>query len=143
MKLSDAHWEPETALCRLGLEGQDLASHQAFWDRSAEVDAIRSIADPGDDESFESSGIVVAESMRPLLSPDSVLLEIGCGIGRVLQHVAPMCREVHGVDISAEMVELLRAKPGGAGRRSGDREPAARLPPHGRAAGREPRGGRR
>jgi hypothetical protein len=60
MKLSDAHWEPETALGRLGLEGQDLASHQAFWDRSAEIDAIRSIADQDDEESFESSGIADA-----------------------------------------------------------------------------------
>jgi SAM-dependent methyltransferase len=106
MKLSDAdHWEPKTALGRLGLEGQDLASHQAFWDRSAEVDAIRSIADQDSDESFESSGIVDAEAVRPFLPGDGAFLEIGCGLGRVLQHVAPMCREVHGLDISAAMVK--------------------------------------
>jgi SAM-dependent methyltransferase len=106
MQLSDTHgWTPDTELEHVALEGQDLGSYQAFWDRSAEVDAIRAIADQADDESFETSGLVDAEPMRPLLSPDSVFLEIGCGIGRVLQHVAPMCREVHGVDISAEMVK--------------------------------------
>jgi ubiquinone/menaquinone biosynthesis C-methylase UbiE len=105
MKLSDAPWEPETALGRLGLEGQDLASHEAFWDRSAKVDAIRSIADQETKETFDRSGVVDAEALRHLLSPEAVFLEIGCGIGRVLQHVAPMCREAHGVDISAEMVK--------------------------------------
>jgi len=106
MKLSDAdHWEPETALARLALAGQDLASHRAFWDRAAEVDAIRSIADQESDQSFESSGVVDAEAVRPFLPADGAFLEIGCGIGRVLQHLASMCREVHGLDISAEMIK--------------------------------------
>jgi SAM-dependent methyltransferase len=105
MKLSDAdRWEPETELGRLGLGGQDLGSYQAFWDRSAELDAIRSIADSDSDESFETSGAVDAEAIRPFLPAEGTFLEIGCGIGRVLQHVAPLCREVHGIDISAEMV---------------------------------------
>jgi SAM-dependent methyltransferase len=106
MKLSDAdRWEPETALGRLALAGQDLASHQAFWDQAAEVDAIRSIADQESEESFESSGVVDAEAVRPFLPADGVFLEIGCGIGRVLHHVASMCREAHGLDISAEMIK--------------------------------------
>jgi ubiquinone/menaquinone biosynthesis C-methylase UbiE len=104
MKLSD-RWEPDAALERIGLEGQDLGSHQAFWDHSADVDAIRAIADRDSDESFESSGITDAEAIRPYLPADGAFLEIGCGIGRVLQHVAPLCREVHGVDISSEMVK--------------------------------------
>ena len=106
MKLSDTHgWTPDTALEHLALEGQDLGSYRAFWDRSAEVDAIRAIADQDSDESFTSSGVDDAEGIRPLLRPDGAFLEIGCGIGRVLQHMASMCREVHGVDISAEMIK--------------------------------------
>jgi SAM-dependent methyltransferase len=106
MQLSDTHgWTPDTRLEQLALEGQDLGSYQAFWDRSAKVDAIRAIADQDSDESFRSSGIDDAEGIRPLLPPDGAFLEIGCGIGRVLQHVASMCREVHGVDISAEMIK--------------------------------------
>ena len=106
MQLSDTHgWTPDTTLEQLALEGHDLGAYQAFWDRSAEVDAIRAIADQDSDESFTSSGIDDADGLRPLLPPDGAFLEIGCGIGRVLQHVASMCREVHGVDISAEMVK--------------------------------------
>jgi SAM-dependent methyltransferase len=106
MKLSDTHgWTPDTALERLALKGQDLSSYRAFWDRSAEIDAIRAIADQDSDESFTSSGVEDAEGIRPLLPPDGAFLEIGCGIGRVLQHMASMCREVQGVDISAEMIK--------------------------------------
>jgi hypothetical protein len=109
MKLSDGPWEPETNLGRLGLEGQDLASHEAFWDRSAQVDAIRSIADQHTKGSFDASGVADAEPLAPFLSPDAAFLEIGCGIGPVLQHVAPMCREVPGIDISGEMVKRVRS----------------------------------
>jgi SAM-dependent methyltransferase len=106
MQLSDTHgWTPDTALEHLALKGQDLGSYQAFWDKSAEVDAIRAIADQDSDESFMLSGVEDAEGIRPLLSPDGAFLEIGCGIGRVLQHMASMCRDVHGVDISAEMIK--------------------------------------
>lgn len=106
MKLSDSdRWLPEAALDRLGLEGEDLASYQHFWDRAAQLDAVRAISDQDSDESFETSGIVDAEGLAPFLPPDCRFLEIGCGIGRVLQHMAPRCREVHGVDISAEMVK--------------------------------------
>jgi len=106
MKLSDSdRWLPETALDRLGLDGEDLAAYQDFWDRAAQLDAVRAISDQDSDESFETSGITDAEGLAPFLPPDCRFLEIGCGIGRVLQHMAPRCREVHGVDISAEMVK--------------------------------------
>ena len=55
--------------------------------------------------------------MRPLLSPDSVFQEIGCGIGRVLQNVAPMCREVYGADISARWSSGARSACGPSQRR--------------------------
>ena len=79
MKLSDTHgWTPDTALERLALKGQDLSSYRAFWDGSAEIDAIRAIADQDSDESFTSSGIDDAKGIRPLLPPDGAFLEIGC-----------------------------------------------------------------
>ena len=40
-------------------------------------------------------------------------LELGVGTGRVAIPLAQGGVEVHGIDASAEMVELLRAKPGG------------------------------
>jgi SAM-dependent methyltransferase len=40
--------------------------------------------------------------------PDRVL-EIGCGVGLVLQHLAPRCQVYRGVDISASAIADLRA----------------------------------
>ena len=39
------------------------------------------------------------------LVPDAVVLEIGCGFGRLLRPISVRAREAHGVDISSEMVQ--------------------------------------
>jgi SAM-dependent methyltransferase len=106
MRLSDVdQWTPSTPVEQVGLDGQDANAYQAFWDQAAQVDAIGAISNRDTEESFEVSGKVDAEHLRPFLPADGRFLEIGCGIGRVLQHVAPMCHEAHGIDISKEMVE--------------------------------------
>ena len=38
------------------------------------------------------------------------ILEIGCGIGRLMAHLADECGEIHGVDISEEMVRQGRRR---------------------------------
>ncbi|MEE4242653.1 MAG: methyltransferase domain-containing protein [Desulfopila sp.] len=38
------------------------------------------------------------------LKKNDIVLELGCGSGRLSRRIAPYCREVHGVDISAEML---------------------------------------
>ncbi len=100
------------ALEQLELEGDSLGDHRQFWDRAAAVDAIRAIADQEDASSFETSGMVDAAGVATLLPATGrgAALEIGCGIGRVLQHLAPRCHELHGIDISAEMVEQARRR---------------------------------
>ena len=47
------------------------------------------------------------------LAGDGPALELGIGTGRVALPLAQRRVEVHGIDISAPMVERLRAKPGG------------------------------
>ena len=61
---------------------------------------------------FASSGKTMLQSLilRGLeLSPQSTVLEIGCGIGRLLKPLATRVREAHGVDVSAEMVRQGRS----------------------------------
>lgn len=43
------------------------------------------------------------------IEPDSIVLEIGCGIGRVSRHVAPHCRRLFCTDILPEALEALRS----------------------------------
>ena len=47
------------------------------------------------------------------LAGDGPVLELGVGTGRIALPLAERGLDVHGVDGSAEMLELLKAKPGG------------------------------
>jgi SAM-dependent methyltransferase len=42
------------------------------------------------------------------INSDDVVLEIGCGIGRVGEEIAPLCREWIGCDVSPAMLEYAR-----------------------------------
>jgi SAM-dependent methyltransferase len=48
------------------------------------------------------------------LARGGAILELGIGTGRLALPIAARGAEVHGIDASPEMVERLRAKPGGA-----------------------------
>jgi SAM-dependent methyltransferase len=91
---------------QLSLEEESLGGFRRFWEQAATVDAVHAIADRDTPESFEVSGKTDATGLWEVLpNSDAVVLEIGCGMGRVMQHLAGLYREVHGVDISAEMVK--------------------------------------
>jgi ubiquinone/menaquinone biosynthesis C-methylase UbiE len=92
------------------LEGEQLGAHRDFWERSAKVDAIRAISDQDDEQSFEVSGRIDADDLAALLSPGGAVLEIGCGTGRVMQHLAPACGRLHGIDIAEAMVARGRER---------------------------------
>jgi SAM-dependent methyltransferase len=107
VKLSDASVGLSgTPLEQLALEDESLGGYRRFWDEAASVDPIHAIADQDTPTSFEvSGGNDAAAIWEALPDGDAVVLEIGCGIGRILQHLAGRYREVHGTDISAGMVE--------------------------------------
>ena len=43
-------------------------------------------------------------------SADSILLELGCGTGRVLTKLINHCAFIHGIDISPAMIDICREK---------------------------------
>lgn len=43
-------------------------------------------------------------------SSDIEILELGCGTGRVLTHLADNCRYIHGLDLSEAMLSICRKK---------------------------------
>jgi SAM-dependent methyltransferase len=91
---------------QLSLEEESLSGYRRFWEQAATVDAVHAIADRDTPESFEVSGKTDATGLWGVLpNSDAVVLEIGCGMGRVMQHLAGRYGEVHGIDISAEMVK--------------------------------------
>ncbi len=40
----------------------------------------------------------------PFVSPTDVVMDVGCGVGRLLKWVAPVCQQVIGLDVSEEML---------------------------------------
>jgi ubiquinone/menaquinone biosynthesis C-methylase UbiE len=110
-KISDAtHGLTGTDLEGVTLEGETLQAYRDFWERSAKVDSIRAISDQDDEQSFEVSGRRDAEDLAKLLPNRGTVLEIGCGTGRVMQHVASICDQLRGIDISKGMVEQGRQR---------------------------------
>lgn len=81
------------------------------WDYRARENARLWIAaQEGEDEAaFDLRGHQDYSFLKGYLegriSKEALVLEIGCGIGRLMKYMADDCREVHGVDVSIEMVE--------------------------------------
>jgi SAM-dependent methyltransferase len=111
MKLTDTtHGLKHTALEAVALEGETLDAHRDFWDRSAAVDSLTAIVTDSDEHGYRSSGRAEAEALRRFLGPDARVLDVGCGTGRVMEHLSPWCQEVHGIDISGRMVDEGRKR---------------------------------
>lgn len=50
---------------------------------------------------------VIAQLERwNVISRERAVLDIGCGIGRITAELAPKVKEVHGIDVSARMIEV-------------------------------------
>lgn len=48
--------------------------------------------------------VIAHLEMWKILSQERVVLDIGCGIGRIAAELSPRVREVHGIDVSAGMI---------------------------------------
>jgi SAM-dependent methyltransferase len=88
-----------------------------FWDARAREDAlyfIDSTREYGDAdlESFWAEGERTLDGILELvgaqLRPDDVVLDLGCGVGRLTRALAQRCSHVHALDVSSEMLERAR-----------------------------------
>ena len=57
---------------------------------------------------MEEGGKQAAEMLRGFSKPDSVVLDLGCGLGRVAMYLAPFCRSLYAADASSAY--CLRAR---------------------------------
>jgi ubiquinone/menaquinone biosynthesis C-methylase UbiE len=84
-------------------------SYQEVWDGAASdpVSAMACVAGTSDLDEFMQSGASTALTIREALqvSESDVVLEIGCGVGRVGYFLAPICRKWIGADISSNMLK--------------------------------------
>ena len=72
------------------------------------VDFRKEVAEYYDHSTKQPDDIGFYQSILP--SPDSTVLELGCGTGRVLVPLVEHCSYIHGIDISEAMLTLCRKK---------------------------------
>ncbi|MGE4428831.1 MAG: class I SAM-dependent methyltransferase [Solirubrobacteraceae bacterium] len=94
-----------------------------FWDARARenaeyyvdnrLDYRRGDYGPDDPDDFWTKGAqsidtLLAETRAPAIGPDDTVLDIGCGVGRLVRAVAGRPGETIGLDVSAEMLRRAR-----------------------------------
>ncbi len=86
------------------------------WDARARKDSLFATAcdDGKDEKSFVESGrrdaAIIFEGVPALLPSRESALEIGCGVGRLLEPLAGEFRELYGVDVSGEMIRQAQER---------------------------------
>ena len=87
------------------------------WDRRAEENPRYYIATSQweTEEEFDRSGareagMFFGKEEEKLLTGETVLVNIGCGIGRIDKHLAPKVGRLIGVDISGKMIALAQER---------------------------------
>lgn len=108
----------EVARCADAPASGDIAAHwAAVFDAAAQLSPQAGAALYALDDAAllarATAEIVAYLEAEALLGPDSVVLDFGCGAGRVAAALAPRVRRVHAVDVSAAMA--LRAREACAG----------------------------
>lgn len=87
---------------------ENTATHRALWSREAYLYDRQPTAD------WRTEGFMKVVAELDLLTPESTVLDVGCGAGVYTAAFAQRAGDVLGVDLSASMVE--------AGRRRAQRE---------------------
>lgn len=75
----------------------------AFWDNLADKYSKKAVDNP---EAFERKIAI----NRELMASDDLILGIGCGTGSLLLRLADAGGQLHGLDLSSEMLRVARAK---------------------------------
>ena len=98
---------PRSAAIDTAPDSQDASAAPlpgaSFWDGLAEKYAAKPVDDP---EAFERK----IDITRTHLTETSRVFEIGCGTGSLALRLAEHAGELHGVDVSGEMVRIARDK---------------------------------
>ena len=84
--------------------------YKVAWNRAALAGAREAILTGSTDESFERLGEAAAGIIQRYLRGGDVVLDIGCGVGRVERYLAPHVSELWAIDVSGEMIQRARER---------------------------------
>src|SRR3954452_9422376 len=100
------------------LRGVAATDAERFWDERAREHALFFVDNRldyrgADAESFWAGGVEALDGMLGAVDvavgPEDVVVDIGCGVGRLTRVLAGRARRVVAVDVSAEMLARARA----------------------------------
>ncbi len=80
-----------------------MTSNAMFWNGIAEKYAAQPVENP---DAFDRK--IAATKAR--MKPEDVVLELGCGTGSLALRLQAHAAEIHGVDVSDEMIRIAREK---------------------------------
>jgi len=93
---------------------EGIARWAALFDRAVELSPEASVAlySLGNPALLGAASAEIVERLREwgVIGRDRDLLDLGCGIGRLCEALAPHMRRVTGIDISGEMIEAARRR---------------------------------
>lgn len=89
-----------------------LSSYRLMWELLAlnPEQARKEMGAGADEAGFRRAGLRDAARLAPYIPENGKVFDLGCGIGRVLEPLAPYCDELHGADVSRGMLRLARKR---------------------------------
>ena len=81
-----------------------------WWQPTSEGEARHEILNDFDPEHFDASGRGEVGRLGPYVTPDSVVVDLGCGMGRIALYMAPLCETLWAVDVSEQMLGYARRR---------------------------------
>jgi SAM-dependent methyltransferase len=84
--------------------------YKAAWNEAARANAQDAVLTGSSPEYFESTARNDAARIQRHLRGGEVVLNIGCGIGRVDLYIAPLVKEIWAIDVSGEMLARARER---------------------------------
>ena len=93
-------------------EGIAFCERLFDWSVQQSEEASVALYSLGNPELLERATAEIVEQLRAwgAVTKDTALLDIGCGIGRLLTALAPEIRSATGIDVSAEMVKAAQRR---------------------------------
>ena len=95
------------------------SSYKKYWDNLARTRQLAYFAVAGlpfgelpDEKNLDEHGKQTAQIIAQKLEikPTDRVLEVGVGVGRIARHIAPLCGEFVGTDISQKMIKFAKKR---------------------------------
>ena len=97
---------------REGIKVAKEIAENTVWDSLAKENPTHAVISAADEEAARKKSINQIEDIRRYADDSTVLLDLGCGYGRVAQYLLPdqRLRRYIGVDSSFEMLQLFKER---------------------------------